>query len=362
MQVIIIGAGPGGLALGHLLQTRGIEYLILEKSDRVGSTFHAMTANTTYGPWINSQLPDGPVPWTRWLRRSTREQYAEYLVEYALKHDLNYRTGITVQSVRRGFEVETDQGTFSSRLVVNATGYFSQPYVPDVPGAAQSPIPRLHTSQFEGLATVRGLLGSNRGRILVVGGRLSAGETMAMLARAGYRVTLSHGSPIDFFPSAMKEFCLAPLTQILEEIRVRIPGTTTPWNLNVRMNGDEHRRLIESGQVPVVPQIERFEGDTIVFQDGRRDRFDMVIYGTGYRPALRHLDGLITLGDNHRPPLRGFESAETPGLFFMGLIGLRTFRSQFLRGLRDDSRALAPILVERLSQTPPAPVALAHVP
>ncbi len=356
MQVLIIGAGPGGLALAQQLKQRNIESLILEKSDRVGNTFYTMAANTTYGPWLNNQMPDGPVQWTRLLSRTRREQYAEYLATYALQHDLTFRTGVTVSQVRKhpaGFELVTDQGPFVSSLLVNATGYYSKPWVPEIPGAAQSGVPQIHSAQFKGVGTVRSLLGKNRGRVLVVGGRLSAGETMAALHYAGYQVSVSHGKPIDFFPPTAFEFCMAPLTQVMEGVRVRIPGTTTPWNLNVRMNGDDHRRLIESGQVPLVAEIERFEGETLVLKDGRQVNYDLVIYATGYRPALDHLADLVTFDpETHRPPLNGFESTEAPGLFFLGLIGLRTFRSQFLRGLRDDSRVLAPILEKRLASLP----------
>lgn len=360
-QVIILGAGPGGLALAQQLQKHRIDSLLLDKADRVGSTFHAMAANTTYGPWLNNRMPDGPVHWSRLLKRTTREQYAEYLVQYALSHDLAFRTGVTVKSVQRtpdGFETLTDRGSFPSRLVVNATGYFSKPYVPELPGASQSQIPQIHSSSFKSPATVRSVLGTNRGHVLVVGGRLSAGETMAALFNAGYRVSLSHGSPIDFMPSAVQEFCMAPLTQLLEAIRVRIPNTSRPWNLNVRMNGDDHKRLIETGRVPVLPEIDHFEGDTLVFKDNRRGQFDMIVYATGYRPALDHLQGLISQDPTtFLPPLRKMESVEAPGLFFLGLIGLRTFRSQFLRGLRDDSVVLARALAQRLSSsTAPRPV------
>ncbi len=351
VHVTIVGAGPGGLALARQMERHGISYQVLEKANRVGSTFHEMTANTTYGPWLNSRLPDGPVPWTWLLKRATREQYSEYLLNYALKHDLKVRTGVTVTEVQRqpgGFRLQTTAGPMDTTFLVNASGYFSKPFVPQVPGRCS--IPRIHSSEFKGLATARELIGRNRGRVLVVGGRLSAGETMAILYRAGYEVVLSHGSPIDFFPSAVTEFCLAPLTQLLEEIRARIPGTSRPWNLNVRMNGDEHRRLIQTGLVPVWPEIARFEDEHVVFTDGRQAYFDLIVYGTGYRPALDHLHGLIGVDElSGLPPLRGFESREAPGLFFLGLIGLRTFRSQFLRGLRDDSLLLGEVLAKRLT-------------
>jgi putative flavoprotein involved in K+ transport len=311
-----------------------------------------MAANTSYGPWLNGLLVDSSVPWFDLLRRATRERYAQYLSDYAISHDLDYVPDVMVEKVVRsedGFVVKTSRGDFPARFVVNATGYFSNPRIPDYPGARESKIPQLHAAEYQEPDTIRRLLGSNRGRILIVGKRLSAGEAMESLHSAGFEVCLSHRSPIRFGPSILVEACLSPFTFLWEELRARIPGSYLPWNLDVKMRGGVQRSLIDSGHVKCYPDIERFTERTVVFKDGREEEFAAVLYATGYRPALRHLEGLVDLREG-MPQLKGMESADVPGLFFLGLIGLRTFRSQFLRGIRQDACELANVLAKRMTR------------
>ncbi len=352
-NIIIIGGGPAGLSLACELKSRHIPSLILERSSQVGHTFRKMAANTSYGPWLNGLLVDSKVPWYDMLRRATREQYAQYLSDYAIRHDLHVVPGAGVESIRReadGFCVQTAKGDFHAPYVVNATGYFSQPFTPEYPGASTSSIPQIHGAAYREPDTVRRLLGRNRGNILIIGKRLSAGEAMESLYKAGYQVALSHRSPIRFGPSVLLEACLSPLTFVWEEVRARMSASYVPWNLDVKMRGGFQRDLLDSGKVPCYPDVRCFKEKTVVFEDGRERSFDLVIYATGYRPALGHLEGLVGLCEKGLPRLQGFEAADLPGMFFLGLVGLRSFRSQYLRGIREDAAELADVLARRLTE------------
>jgi hypothetical protein len=66
--------------------------------------------------------------------------------------------------------------------------------------------------------------------------------------------------------------------------------------------------------------------------------------------VLQHLSGLGLSVNDHTgvPPVSDMESTEAPGLFFLGLDGLRNFQSRFIRGIRRDAVALADRLAERL--------------
>lgn len=345
MSVIIIGGGPAGLALASQLQDRAIEYTVLERAPFLGSTFRSMAANTTLSPWINTVLPGTRPSWRVALRPTEREEYAQYLTEYAIQRNLSYHTSVQVDQVAREpgqFRVLTNQGLFRSRVLVNATGYFSNPYVPEIEGASQSELPQIHACAYQDPDTVRRLLGGNRGRVLVVGHRTTAGEIVESLYRAGYEVCLSHRSPIRYALPDMLQACLSPFSYVLEESLVHLPGMRAPLSLESRMPGGVARQLLEWGLVRRFPAVARLKRREVVFQDGRDVPFDLVIYATGYRPALKHLAGLVSTDpDTGLPPLYGAESSEVPGLFFLGLQGLRTFRSQFLRGIREDAVYLA---------------------
>ena len=120
---------------------------------------------------------------------------------------------------------------------------------------------------------------------------------------------------------------------------------------DVKMQGGRPRQLIESGRVKTFPAIQRFERDRVIFDDGASLQPDLVLYATGFRPALRHLAPLRIeyAGPTPLPVLRELESVSVPGLFFLGLDGARNFQSRFLRGIRRDAAFLAGKLEQRLS-------------
>ena len=78
---------------------------------------------------------------------------------------------------------------------------------------------------------------------------------------------------------------------------------------------------------------------------------ELLINATGYfdkplQPALEHLHTLVS---DTPLQLRGMESADAPGLFFLGLDHLRNRRSRLIRGIREDARVVADLVARRAS-------------
>jgi hypothetical protein len=75
------------------------------------------------------------------------------------------------------------------------------------------------------------------------------------------------------------------------------------------------------GDIKVKPNIERFEGDSVVFTDGSREQVDVVVYCTGYRITFPFLDDSIVNTEGNRIELyRRVVSISHPGLYFIGLL------------------------------------------
>ena len=84
---------------------------------------------------------------------------------------------------------------------------------------------------------------------------------------------------------------------------------------------DELLGRLGHGDIVVKPNIERFEGDSVVFTDGSREKVDLVIYCTGYRITFPFFDeSLVSADDNRIELYRRVVSVEHPGLYFIGLI------------------------------------------
>lgn len=349
--VIVLGAGPAGLAAAYELIRRGIEPLVLEKGKTPGASFAAFPRNIFFGPWLNNLLPGSSIDWAWLLKRSTQPAYTKYLQDYAHQNRLSVRTGVTVHSVSREgdlFMLQTSTGPLSCHLLVNATGYFSCPYTPPLPGLDATRVPHIHVSQYRDPNTVSELLRGRGERVLVVGKRLSAGETMVELHKAGFEVSLSHRGQLKFGPSTMVEALWSPVQWIVERFNVALRRKKHSYPL---MAGGESKRLVSSGQINTYPNVARFEGDSVVFEDGREACFDLVIFATGYRPALGHLNHLLGPLDSE-PRMKNMESVQAPGLFFLGLDQQRTYRSRFLRGIVEDSRFLAELVARRARRLP----------
>jgi putative flavoprotein involved in K+ transport len=346
VTVLIVGGGPAGLSLAHELHRYGIEYLILEKDSNVGSTFYSMTDSTTCGPWINNTLPGSQLPWYNLLGRTRRADYARYLSEYCHTHQLAVETNVSVESVQKtqdGFAVKTNVGDFACRYFVNATGYYSNPFIPEYPGLDTTKLPYLHSAQYFSPKTVSDISGKPDSGVLIVGCRLSAGEIMEELNSVGVRVHISHRGGMSYWPSLAEETLLSPLTMAWEQIALKL-NAPRPANLEPRLRRGLQKSLLDEGIVPLHPAIREFHENHVEFVDDTTGRFDLVLFATGYRPALKHLTPL--LGDEV-PIVKHLESTKISNLFFMGFIDGRTFRSQFLRGIRDDAVCLGKILAKR---------------
>ncbi|MBT9583914.1 NAD(P)-binding domain-containing protein [bacterium] len=347
--VVVLGAGPAGLSIAYELKRRSVDYIVLEKGAVPGESFSHYPKNIFFGPWLNNTLPGSRVAWNWRLRRATQSAYTWYLGEYARHNQLPIHYGREVLQVDRegdGFRVHTTQGIYQCQLLVNCSGYFSTPNVPNYPGQNQSPLVFLHSQNYREAADLTRRMSGEGKRVLVVGAGLTAGETLVDLHRSGYKVSLSHRGPLVFGPSPLREAVLAPINWLLE--RATLALKLRP-NSNPPMAGGLTQKLINSKQVATYPGIDRFEGSTVVFVDGQRCQLDAVVWGTGYNYTTAHLRGL--LGDGP-VLLNRMESSEVPGLFFLGLDHQRTYRSRFLRGIRADARILGEILAERMAKAP----------
>lgn len=346
-QILVIGGGPAGLALGFELRRRNVPFLILERGATVGESWRRMPASLKLvSPWKANCLPGTKTNLFPRNHQLTRAEFFDYLQSYAREQALPVQTGIEVCRVSKGrggsFLIQTSQGDFTARIVVNATGYFANPFIPEIPGARDSSIPQIHVAAYKDPENVRSMMNRQQGSVLIVGKRLSAGQTMVELVEAGFTVILSHQAPIEFGAGPVAWWFLFRIFPWLEWLKLKALGAKAPSN-DVRMEGGTARKLIASGKVKTVPSIRCLEDRTVIFRNDSQLRPDMIVYATGFRPALWHLEplGLTLNASTGKPELHDLESVSVPGLFFIGLDHGRNFQSRFIRGIRNDVVFLA---------------------
>jgi cation diffusion facilitator CzcD-associated flavoprotein CzcO len=360
-DVLIIGAGPAGIALGYHLQQLAVDFRIVEQGPTPGESWRRMPANLKLvSPWKSTRLPGSPGPWPS-NYPVPRAEFLQYLRDYAAQHRLPITPGAEITTVERAadlWRVRAPGVEFTCRLLVNATGYFCNPFMPVVPGMNETRIQHIHVAEYRDPARVAELIRKASGEILIVGKRLSAGQTMLELHDAGFNVALSHRAPIEFGAGELGWWFFFRIFPYLEWLRLKCRGQAATAT-RVRMPGGRIRKLITSGRVKCFAELTAFDADHAVFANAHRARFDLVIFATGFRPALRHLEAL-SLERNPEsglPALNELESVSAPGLFFIGLDQSRNFQSRFIRGIRNDAAFLAQRLHQRLRAGHPARVA-----
>jgi len=194
VDVIIVGAGPAGLATAIAAAKAGVDYQVVEKGVLVNSIFHfprSMVFFTT--PEL---LEIGGIPFTTPYEKPTRAEALRYYRRVADACLLKIAFGEKVRKITRAseagpgvpqFRIET-QGSDGNiwerfcRSVVLATGYYDQPNLLDIPGENLPHVSHYYTEAH----------GFYRKRVVVVGGKNSAAEAALDLYRAGAEVTMVH--------------------------------------------------------------------------------------------------------------------------------------------------------------------------
>ena len=135
LDVIIIGAGPIGLACGIEAHKKGLDYIIFDKGCLVNSLYHYPLNMTFFS--TSDKLEIGEVPFISHNSKPTRAEALEYYRRVASHWDLNlnlYESIDKIEKTENHFNVTTSKGSFSSKTIVVATGFYDKPFMLNVTG------------------------------------------------------------------------------------------------------------------------------------------------------------------------------------------------------------------------------------
>ena len=150
-EVVVIGAGQAGLAVGHQLAARGGDCTILEASNEVGSAWrNRWDSLRLFSPAQYDSLPGMPFPAPADTHPS-KDEVADYLAAYAARFALPVRLNSPVERLHRDddgtYLVATPRGLLRAEQVVVATGPFQRPWVPDVAADLDTRVAQLHSAE-----------------------------------------------------------------------------------------------------------------------------------------------------------------------------------------------------------------------
>lgn len=191
VDTLVVGSGQAGIAMSEHLSNLGIEHLVLEKN-RIAEAWRtrrwdSLVAN---GPCWHDKFPNMDFPHDP-DSFVPHGEVAEYFENYAKMIDAPIETGIEVQNVlknkhKKGFTIETSQGTVVADNIVVATGPFQQPIIPKI-APQNTNIYQIHSDQYKNPNQLP------EGAVLVVGAGSSGVQIASELNSAGKKVYLSVG-------------------------------------------------------------------------------------------------------------------------------------------------------------------------
>ncbi len=362
-DVLVVGAGPGGLQLAYFLERSGLSYLVLEASDAVASFFRTLPRTRTLISFNKvHSIYDDPEVLLRWdwnslltddygqpFREFSRDLYPDaddlvrYLEAFAERGGFAIETGARVERVARA-----DDGRFDvhvagrplhrARAVVVATG-FSRPYVPDIPGIE-------HAEGYEDAPIDPAAYEGQR--VLFVGKGNSALELADVALETAALIHVASPTPVQLaWKTRHPGHLRAQHTRLLDLYQLKTLTGALDCELRGIEREDDGRLVVTVAYVHADGEVEELVYDRVVRCTGFA--LDTSFYDEACRPR--------TILDGRLPAITGmWESTNVPGLYFAGTLmqGLDFKRSSsaFIDGFRYNVRTLSHHLRERLEGVP----------
>ncbi|MBB1022191.1 NAD(P)/FAD-dependent oxidoreductase [Dietzia sp. E1] len=354
VDVLVIGAGQAGLSAGYHLRRRGFvpagrapaedrsarTYVLLDADEAPGGAWQhrweSLTMRTVNGIFA---LPDHPVPDVD-PDTPSREILPRYFADYEARHDLDVRRPVRVRSVRRPVPGRDDPAgdhlvvvteptgapraddpltdgpradtprAWAARYVINATGTWTRPFWPYYPGQETFRGRQLHVHDYVSADEFAGQ------RVVIVGAGISATQLLEEISLVADTLWVTRreiewetGPPPENFSAAIDRVAERTARGLPPESVIRVTGMyRAPWIDRADARGVLVRH----------PMFTRIEPDGVRMPDGRLEPADVILWATGFRPAVAHLAPLGLRTPEGGIRVRDGRALDEPRLFLIG--------------------------------------------
>ncbi len=296
-DIVVIGAGQAGLSAAYHLKKRGLAshrgFVVLDQSPQPGGAWQFRWPSLKLST-VN-RIHDLPgMRFSEAVDANATEVEASvavprYFAAYEQAFALPVYRPVTVTVVcDRGerFRVETDRAVWSARGLINATGTWETPYIPDYPGADRFQGRQLHTRDYR---TAEEFVGKH---VIIVGGGISAIQLLDEISRVTTTTWVTRRPP-DFRPGPFtEERGRAAVAQVEDRVRRGLPPNSV-----VSVTGLPITPAIEAmrarGVLNRLPMFSEILDDGVRWPDGTVVRADVILWCTGFRSSLDHLAPLM---------------------------------------------------------------------
>lgn len=300
-EIVVIGAGQAGLSSAYHLKQRGLAsgdgFVVLDQSPTAGGAWQfrwpSLTLSTVNRIHDLPGMPFSTAVDTDALEVEAAVAVPRYFAAYEQAFALSVRRPVKVKVVcarERTFRVETDAFELTARGIINATGTWESPYVPEYPGAERFRGQQLHTKDYR---TADEFIGKH---VLIVGAGISAIQLLDEISQVTQTTWVTRRPP-EFREGPFGEEAGRAAVRIVEDrVRRGLPPqsvvSVTGLPLTPRIIAMRERGVLERQAM-----FSEITGEGVRWTDGAELHVDVILWCTGFRSSLDHLAPLQLRGD-----------------------------------------------------------------
>jgi cation diffusion facilitator CzcD-associated flavoprotein CzcO len=292
IDIMVIGAGQAGLSSAYHLKKLGLapgrDFVVLDEAPRPGGawqyrwpTLTLSTVNRVHDlPGLGFAEYAGGDETVK-ASVAVPHYFAAYEEHFDLKVVRPAKVGVVCDRGDR-LRVESDRALFSARGIINATGTWENPYIPDYPGAASFRGLQLHTRDYR---TPEMFAGQH---VLIVGGGISAVQLLDQISQVTRTTWVTRTEPRWRSTPFTEEDGREAVARVEERVRAGLPPRAV-----VSVTGLPVTPAIEAmrarGVLQRLPMFSEITPTGVRWSNGDELAVDVILWCTGFRSALDHL-------------------------------------------------------------------------
>jgi len=346
-DTIIIGGGQSGLSMAYFLKRSKLEYLILDDSEKPGGAWNSTREGLKlFSPTEFSSLSGWRMPKSE-NEYPTKDEFIEYLTNYETKYEMPIERPVRVKSIENKdgmFIIRTNKQDYRAKTVVSSTGTAQNPYIPQYQNSDKYTGTQIHSVDYK---TPMDFVGQ---KVLIVGGGNSGAQVLAEVSLVANTKWVTLEEP-NFLPKEIDGRYL--FNQSTAKYQQMLKGEKTEQrkaNLSDIVMVESVRDAQKRDVLHSVRPFTKFYEDGVVWSNGEKEMFDTIIWCTGFKANLNHLDSLDII-KNGRIRTKGTMSIEVPGFWLIGYGNWTGYASATIYGVGKTARDAAKEIVSYLNES-----------
>lgn len=315
LDVVVIGGGQSALTVAYYLKRSGLSYVLLDAESAPGGAWrHGWGSLRLFSPSAWSSIAGWPMPAVS-EETPHRDDVIDYLTLYERRYDfpiIRSARVTRVEKIEEGLRVVSGDRNWDAKAVISATGTWSRPFTPSYPGQELFVGQQLHSAHYVGPNEFEGKT------VLVVGGGNSGAQIYAEVSEVAQATWVTQEAP-KFLPDEVDGRVLFErATARLKAQQVGVEPQQPVGGLGDIVMVPPVKGARERGVLNAVRPFTHFTSTGVVWSSGNETKVDVVIWCTGFSPALDHLNNLGVVGPDGKVAVDENRSVASPNLWLVG--------------------------------------------